>query len=236
MIPDFDCGPWAPGHLVKYEGEMERVFEYWAAHRDIAVNTIDKTIRQLTQKTARTHLCRVGTMIVGITIDGDIYPCHDFAGRYAADPEERRTLLIGSVDNGYCQNLATFQDLAVNLDGASEVGRNCTACWAKWACSRGCPYMNYARAHDARTVNSAYCAMTRINCSIALRWMSVLTEYRFVNSRNPLVVKKKRDATREKDPVVSENTPADSRFGRIGARTSETGRNAASVDSVGTVD
>jgi uncharacterized protein len=236
IIPDADCGAWTGDQLSHYEAQMNQVFAYWAAHRDIAVNTVDKTIRQLTRKAARTHLCRVGTTVVGITIDGDIYPCHDFAGRYAADPEQRHKLLIGNVDSGYCRNLANFCDLAVKPDGAAEGGRDCTACWAKWVCSHGCPYMNNARTHDARTVNPAYCAMTRINSSIALRWMSVLDEFRFMELKENHVGKKRRDGAPLTKPATTRNRFAETRLGWAGVSGSSISAQATSADSAATAD
>jgi radical SAM protein with 4Fe4S-binding SPASM domain len=164
---------------------MEKVFDYWAKHRDINVNTIDQTMEKLIQKKERRQLCQVGQMIVGITVDGDIYPCHDFAGRFASDPVERAKLVIGNVESGYSPNLRNFENGVAWQEAKSGNGHDCAACWAKWACGKGCPYMNYAHSGEMGLANATFCAATRINASLALRWMSVLDEFRFVDSGRP---------------------------------------------------
>jgi hypothetical protein len=44
--------------------------------------------------------------------------------------------------------------------------------------------MNYAPAGDPRIVNPTYCAMTRINATLALRWMSASTEFKLLDSQD----------------------------------------------------
>ena len=183
IIPDADCGAWTPEHLSTYEGEMGRVFEYWANNREIRVNAIDQTLDKLCAKTEAQHLCQVATNILGITVDGDIYPCHDFSGKFSGDPGERGRLLIGNVDKGFTANQFAFRDLAVDDRVRSPDGKDCAVCWAKWACTRGCPYMNYTHSSDIRVVNPSYCATVRITSAVALKWMSILEDVRFVGPR-----------------------------------------------------
>lgn len=179
IIPDSDGCEWTEEYLAQYEEEVNKVFEYWAGHRGIGINLIGQTIGKLMRKMDRIHLCQAGTGILGITVDGDIYPCHDFAGRYWMDPVERKRLIIGNVKTGYSSNSARFKKLLATAEVKSGNGNDCSACWAKWACGRGCPYMNYARCGEVGTVNATYCATTRINAALALKWMSVLEDYRF---------------------------------------------------------
>jgi uncharacterized protein len=183
IIPDSDCGAWTEAYLAQYEIEMTKVFDYWAANREIEVNTISQTMDKLASRAARPQLCQVGRSIVGITVDGDIYPCHDFSGKFASDPDERAKLLIGNVEKGFTPNQHRFSDLPTEK-ARSGNGYDCSTCWAKWVCGRGCPYMNYARSGDIFQVNSAYCATTRINAGLALRWMSVLDDYRFLRAKD----------------------------------------------------
>lgn len=181
VIPDSDCGSWAPEHFVRYEAELGKVFEYWSAHEDIGVNVIEQTIGKLTRKKEQDHLCPAGRNVVGITVDGDIYPCHDFAGKFAAEPSARAVLLLGNVHTG-CDAARYAFGNPVALDQVSSgSGHKCATCWARWACSRGCPYMNYARARDVRVANAVYCESTRLYASLALRWMSALGRFRFVD-------------------------------------------------------
>jgi radical SAM protein with 4Fe4S-binding SPASM domain len=183
IIPDADCGAWTESSFAQYESEMSKVFEYWAAHREIEVNTIEQTIEKMVRKKIQPNMCQVGRTILGITIDGDIYPCHDFSGKFASDPAERHNLLIGNVEKGFTANQHKFSDLPVEK---ARSGNNfdCSTCWAKWACGRGCPYMNYTRAGDVFQVNSVYCSTTRINATLALRWMSILDGCRFLRDKD----------------------------------------------------
>lgn len=100
LIPDADCGDWTASHLARYEREMQDVFQYWAEHRELSFNVIDQTISRLVEKKQRRHLCPAGSTILGITVDGDLYPCHDFAGRFWPDPACRESLLLGNVETG----------------------------------------------------------------------------------------------------------------------------------------
>jgi uncharacterized protein len=190
IIPDADCGAWTESSLAQYESEMSKVFEYWVSHRDIEVNTIEQTMEKLVRKKIQPQLCQVGRTILGITVDGDIYPCHDFSGKFASDPCERHKLLIGNVEKGFTANQNKFTDLPVEK---ARSGNNfdCSTCWAKWACGRGCPYMNYTRSGDVLQVNSVYCSTTRINATLALRWMSILDDCRFLRGKELTAVRLK---------------------------------------------
>jgi uncharacterized protein len=190
IIPDSDCGEWTPTALAQYESEMSLVFEYWATNRDIEVNTIEHTMEKLAQKKIQSHLCQAGRSILGITIDGDIYPCHDFSGRFSKDPEERNALLIGNVEKGFTPNQYKFSDMSYQQKRSGN-GYDCTKCWARWTCGHGCPYMNYARTRDLFEVNATYCSTNRIHATIALRWMSSLEEYRFVGTKDVASIRQK---------------------------------------------
>ncbi|MBV9083133.1 MAG: SPASM domain-containing protein, partial [Acidobacteriaceae bacterium] len=183
IIPDADCGTWTQDTFREYESQMDQVIGFWHAQRDISVNTIDQVMRKLVTKREPSHLCQAGKHIVGITIHGDIYPCHDFAGRYASNPVERAALVIGNVMTGFTKKQHEYADLRIDETVKPDTGYDCKTCWAKWVCSRGCPYMNYASSHDIRRVNATYCMTTRINASLAMRWMSVLDDFRFASAK-----------------------------------------------------
>jgi hypothetical protein len=51
--------------------------------------------------------------------------------------------------------------------------------------------MNYARSGDILKVNSVYCATTRINTILALRWMSVLEECKFLRPKDIRAIRQK---------------------------------------------
>ena len=191
IIPDADSGEWGRGRLAEYEGEMEKVLEYWASqHGDIEINAINQTIERLKRRQQIAHICRAGTTVLGITVDGDVYPCHDIAGRFSHDPAERAKLVMGNVETGLAAVPAMLQDLSA-AGMMSEDGRDCSACWARYACRRGCPYTNYAHSANPRAVNATYCAMTRINATLAMRWMYASESYKLLDQREVESIKKK---------------------------------------------
>jgi radical SAM protein with 4Fe4S-binding SPASM domain len=147
IIPNTDSNEWSPSDLASYEAAMEGVFEYRSACPDIWVNVIDTTVAKLRSKERSSGFCRAGHGIIGITVDGAIYPCHDFSGRFSQSATHRARLLIGSVESGFNSNQQEFRDLAaVGSSGriAAGNGFDCESCSARVACSRGCPYVNYA--------------------------------------------------------------------------------------------
>jgi uncharacterized protein len=190
IIPDADCGEWTPASLALYESEMSRVYEYWAGHREIEVNTIQQTMDKLSQKKIQQNLCQAGRSVIGITIDGDIYPCHDFSGRFSKDPAERNELLIGNIEKGFTENQQKFADMSYEKKRSGN-GYDCSQCWARWSCGHGCPYMNYAKTHDIFEVNATYCSMNRINATLALRWMSSMEDFRILGTKEMSSIRQK---------------------------------------------
>ena len=103
--------------------------------------------------------CGSGTQYLAVTPQGDLYPCHQFAGM----PE----FLMGNVWDGVTnlEKRKEFEDC--NLYSKEE----CKNCWAKFYCSGGCA----ANAlHASGTIMGAYpegCALQkkRIECAILLK-------------------------------------------------------------------
>lgn len=94
-------------------------------------------------KRKRHHGCGVGKRMVGITIIGDIYPCHRFAGQ-----EDQR---IGNISD-------------YRVDGANEYYRStvdtlpeCRKCWARYFCGGGCFYHNLAHTGDMHRPEALDC-------------------------------------------------------------------------------
>lgn len=103
--------------------------------------------------------CGCGGEYVAITPDGDIFPCHRFAGM-----EEFK---MGTVFNGEINN-----DI-VNKFGQSTVlgKKDCEECWAKYFCSGGCPANNYNSNGDILKPHKISCELERkrLECAIALK-------------------------------------------------------------------
>ena len=91
--------------------------------------------------------CGVGKGLVGITVNGDIYPCHRFAGL----PDMR----LG--------NIADYK-----AEGANDYHRaivdtlaGCRGCWARYLCGGGCFYHNKAKTGDMRRPDVLDCREKR---------------------------------------------------------------------------
>ena len=110
--------------------------------------------------------CGAGNEYVAVTPTGDIYPCHQFAG----DEEFK----MGNVHD------SSFNRDMQKTFGSSNVftKEKCSACWAKFYCSGGCP----ANAqHFSGSINEPYelgCEMEkkRLECALALKAMEMLEE------------------------------------------------------------
>ncbi|MGA7833256.1 MAG: radical SAM protein [Terracidiphilus sp.] len=187
VIPDCDSGTWTVAHFKEYEQVMRSVLKFWIQYKDVWISSIDKTVQALLSKRRPKHLCQVGSGILGITVDGDLYPCHDFSGRYSCDPEARQKLLIGHVTTGYKNVEQHFGEMSIDPEVKSGCGYDCATCWAKWSCARGCPYMNYASTGDIRTVSPTYCATQRIDALLALKWMGTSDQINFSYAANARV-------------------------------------------------
>ena len=91
----------------------------------------------------RYHGCGIGKGMAGITVNGDVYPCHRFAGL----PEMR----LG--------NIADYKAGALNdyhraiVDSLPE----CRTCWARYLCGGGCFYHNKATTGDMRRPGAFDC-------------------------------------------------------------------------------
>ena len=183
IIPDFESDQWSPEALKVYQSEMAKVFEYWARNQSISINTVEHTIQKLLRKREASQSCAAGEGLLGITVDGDLYPCHDFAGRYAAETAHRERLLLGNVETGFLTDRPRGISTRFTNEMRSPNGHDCATCRARWVCGRGCPFMNYAHGPECRTVNGTYCETARINSTLALQWMSVLDGFRFVDGK-----------------------------------------------------
>ena len=103
--------------------------------------------------------CGSGCEYVSVTPNGNIYPCHQFAG------EEE--FLLGTVDTGITNTAVTDDFRSCNVYSKEK----CRECFARFYCSGGCAANSY---HAHGTIHDAYdlgCAMQkkRIECAIAIQ-------------------------------------------------------------------
>ncbi len=103
--------------------------------------------------------CGVGTEYMAVTPNGDLYPCHQFAG----DPN----FLLGNVKTGITNEKVTEQFKECNIYSHKE----CDDCFARMYCSGGCAANAY---HSTGSVNGVYalgCELhrKRIECAIMIK-------------------------------------------------------------------
>ena len=103
--------------------------------------------------------CGVGTEYMAVTPNGDLYPCHQFAG----DPN----FLLGNVKTGVTNEKVTEQFKECNIYSHKE----CDDCFARMYCSGGCAANAY---HSTGSVNGVYklgCELhkKRIECAIMIK-------------------------------------------------------------------
>jgi uncharacterized protein len=115
----------------------------------------------------RVSACGAGNEYFSVVPNGDIYPCHQFAG----DPK----FLMGNVFEG------KINDEIRNKFATSCLftRKKCDGCFAKFICSGGCSANNYHFTGDIETPYEITCEMMkkRIECA-----MHVLAEKKRLNS------------------------------------------------------
>ncbi len=104
----------------------------------------------------RVSACGAGNEYFSVTPNGDLYPCHQFAG----DPK----YYMGNVFEGISQPQIREQFKTSCL----FTRKKCQDCFAKFICSGGCSANNYHFMGDIETPYSITCAMMkkRIECAM----------------------------------------------------------------------
>lgn len=104
----------------------------------------------------RVSACGAGNEYFSVTPNGDIYPCHQFAG----DPK----FLMGNVYEGKLDG-----DIRGRFANSCLFTRKkCDGCFAKFICSGGCSANNYHFTGDIETPYAVTCVMMkkRIECAM----------------------------------------------------------------------
>ena len=104
--------------------------------------------------------CGAGTEYVAVTPGGDIYPCHQFAGK--------RDFLMGNV----LKSTETNQDIAAKFAGCHVYAKEkCQSCFAKYHCSGGCAANAYHATGSIRGIYEPGCELfrKRIECAIMMK-------------------------------------------------------------------
>lgn len=120
-------------------------------------------IRQLKDKNKSRFACGVGRKMVGIAINGDVYPCHRFVG------EEK--FKLGNVSNFDSKSRAKYSD------SFTESNPVCSKCWAKYQCGGGgCIQDNEVMKGDVSNINVRHCSELKYQLKHAINIYSLLNE------------------------------------------------------------
>lgn len=95
----------------------------------------------------RHHGCAVGKGMVGISVAGDIFPCHRFVGL-----EE---MCMGNIADYRAGELTAYHRAVVDRHP------ECRTCWARYYCGGGCLYHNKAYTGDPYRPHDLFCREKR---------------------------------------------------------------------------
>lgn len=104
----------------------------------------------------RVSACGAGNEYFSVTPNGDIYPCHQFAG----EPEYK----MGNVFEGKLDESIR----SVFRDNNLYTRKKCENCFAKYHCSGGCPANNIHKGGDINTPYEITCEMMKARMECAL--------------------------------------------------------------------
>jgi uncharacterized protein len=85
-------------------------------------------IERLAYGNKKQFFCGVGKGLVGISIDGDIFPCHRFMGKQGAK--------LGNVSDDFNRNNY------YKISDTKILTERCATCWARYFCGGGCLFDN----------------------------------------------------------------------------------------------
>ena len=123
------------------------------------VGYIEKFMKRIgTRKERPLAQCSAGRSYVGISVTGDIYPCHRFIGY--------RAFNFGDLDH-----VSGPENRKIFLTFDSNRLAVCDGCRVRTVCGGGCSAANYATTGDLYTPSPNYCAFARIHYDIAA-WLS----------------------------------------------------------------
>jgi len=138
--------------LADQRAEVSRLFAAVNA-RNLTAHTAPLAlalVSSLVTGQQRQVACGVGRGLAGVSVSGEIYPCHRFVGLAGARLGHLHDYRAGKV-NDY--HRAVVDNLPV-----------CRGCWARYLCGGGCFYDNQARTGDHHRPDDRYCREMKTVC------------------------------------------------------------------------
>ncbi|HHY28045.1 MAG TPA: nif11-like peptide radical SAM maturase [Desulfitobacterium dehalogenans] len=98
------------------------------------------------------HFCGVGRKMVGVSVTGDIYPCHRFVGN-----DDYKLGHVG--DEKFNRNNYLQSPLAARV--------NCSSCFARYYCAGGCLHDNLSSSGSPNVPSEEICHLRRRELELA---------------------------------------------------------------------
>jgi uncharacterized protein len=122
--------------------------------KEAANSMVGFFVGQMISTEKRHYFCGVGRGMAAITISGDIYPCHRFAGQ--------EDMKLGNIDSYKVDGINDYHRAVVeNLP-------ECKTCWARHACGGGCFYESKAARGDIHLPDRSHCAEIKALMEMAI--------------------------------------------------------------------
>ena len=154
-----------PEHLPAIKAEYERLcdmyIQKWKEGKGFNFFHFNVDLEGGPCLAKRVSACGAGNEYFSVVPNGDIYPCHQFAG----DPAFK----MGSVYGG-------GPDAGIRQKFASSclfTRKNCSDCFAKYICSGGCSANNYHFTGDIQTPYAITCEMMKKRTECAMHILAV---------------------------------------------------------------
>jgi uncharacterized protein len=150
-----------PGHPLELRGddlpalcaEYEKLCGHMSEGVDFSFFHFNVDLAQGPCVYKRLRGCGAGVEYAAVTPEGDVYPCHQFAGR--------GDYRMGSVIDGSFSEEISARFKALDANSREE----CRSCWAKYFCGGGCAAANL-------TVNGGILETDRLSCELTKKRLS----------------------------------------------------------------
>ena len=152
--------------LTNIEKEADEILDAIVNRKDLSGfigNPIVINITQLINKTKSMNPCGAGRAMLGVSITGDLYPCHRFVGNEKFN--------LGNLDSFDKASKETY------VNNYTENHPVCSKCWAKYHCGgRGCIHDNEVTMGDVNNVNIKHCTILKYGLKNSIHIYNSLNE------------------------------------------------------------
>lgn len=106
--------------------------------------------------------CGAGLDYLAVAADGSLYPCHQFVGM--------DEFYMGNIIE---QQVGLNREIGERISGAAWQREECSACWARYLCGRGCVAGSYFLGGDLHRTYKLGCALQKIRLERAIYLQAV---------------------------------------------------------------